>query len=173
MVTVVQFYEVVYIHRTSMSKKRLLIVRARNDLEIIRFKDSLTWCASESLGEFLKKCSFIDPIPMAKIHGPQIIPEHFVLSERLICPVFLIYRRGNWHPEGLMCLSKVICLMTPTNLIFIGCMPRQGKKIHSLWEVSRDNFFPVLWQKKMEMCKQVRKKMTTYVNLVEQLFFQL
>ena len=70
MITVVQFYEVVYIHRTSMFKKRLLIVRARNDLEIIRFKDSLTWCASQSLGEFLKKCSFIDPIPMAKIHGP-------------------------------------------------------------------------------------------------------
>ena len=70
MITIVQFYEVVYIHRTSMFKKRLLIVRARNDLEIIRFKDSLTWCASQSLGEFLKKCSFIDPIPMAKIHGP-------------------------------------------------------------------------------------------------------
>ena len=70
MVTVVQFYEVVYIHRTSMFLKRLLTVRARNDLEIIRFKDSPTWCASESLGEFLKKCSFIDRIPMAKIHGP-------------------------------------------------------------------------------------------------------
>lgn len=158
MITIVQFYEVVYIHRTSMFKKRLLIVRARNDLEIIRFKDSLTWCASQSLGEFLKKCSFIDPIPMAKIHGPQIIPEHFVLSERLICPVFLIYRRGNWHPEGLMCLSKVICLMTPTNLIFIGCMPRQGKKYIHFGKYPEIIFFLFYGRKKWKCASKLEKK---------------
>lgn len=38
---------------------------------------------------------------MAKIPGPQVISEHTMVSEGLTCPVFLFYRRGNWHPEVL------------------------------------------------------------------------
>lgn len=101
-----------------------------------------------------KKCDCIDPTTMAEIPGPQVIPEHTMVSEGLTCPVFLFYRRGNWHPE-------VIAQGHQFNLYWL--YTRQEKKCIHFGKYPGIIFFLFYGRKEWKCANKWGKKITTYV----------